>query len=68
MLSGTASWTPSRAESFVIYRDNPPSYEIVSSGVEENLLDTGLPPPSYEEVMMSGFTQIRTKINADCVK
>ena len=61
MLSGTASWTPSRAESFVIYRDNPPSYEIVSSRVKENPPDTSLPPPSYEEVMMGGCSQIRTK-------
>ena len=68
MLPETASWTPSGAESLVIYRDNPPSYEIVSSRVEENPLDTGLPPPSYEEVMMVGFTQIRTKINANSAK
>ena len=33
--------------------------------MEENPSDAGLPPPSYEEVMMRGFTEIRTKITAE---
>ena len=35
--------------------------------MEENPSDACLPPPSYEEVMIRGFTDIRTEINAEWV-
>ena len=47
--------------------DNPPSYDTLSPRMEENPSDACLPPPSYEEVMIRGFTDIRTEINAEWV-
>ena len=47
--------------------DNPPPYEIVSLRLEENPLGADLLPPSYEEIMMDSFTEIRTEMIAECV-
>ena len=51
--SRTSSRTPSRSPSpdRRSARGGPPPYEAVSHRPEENPSDTGLPPPSYEEVI-----------------
>ena len=59
--SRTPSRTPSRIPSPErrSARGGPPPYEAVSHRPEENPSDTGLPPPSYEEVMTGQFRQIQ---------
>ena len=58
-------WSPSRTPSRSpspdrrSARGGPPPYEAVSHRPEENPSDTGLPPPSYEEVMTGQFRQIQ---------
>ena len=57
----SSSRTPSRTASPERRSDrgDPPAYEAVSPGPEDNPSSTGLPPPSYEEVTAGQFTQIQ---------